>query len=201
MFLLRDGYVYDRIGVRQSENHVRGSGDEIEEATHELEDISADRQNDDLDLKDQLKTTFTLQVVLQIVSVSLLAFHKVSSDAIMPTFLATPSQAVPVLRKSPISEFFRSSGGFGYSSQKIGFILLSQAVVALAAQGLLVPRFIDRVGPLKAYRIVLGIYPFMYIFTPLLPNLNTWLSFLLVVLEAWVRVVLSSIGYICAAIL
>ena len=145
------------------------------------------------------KGAFTLQVVLQIISVSLLAFHKVSSDAIIPTFLAAPP--TPSDSHSSPREILQTPGGFGYSNQKVGVILLSQAVVALVTQATLVPFFIDKVGPLKAYRIVLGIYPAMYIFTPLLPKLPPGLSLAFVAFDLWIKVVLSSIGYMCSAIL
>lgn len=36
-------------------------------------------------------SVYTSKVILQILVVSLLAFHKVSSDVIIPTLLATPS--------------------------------------------------------------------------------------------------------------
>ncbi|KAI1408633.1 hypothetical protein F5Y13DRAFT_106556 [Hypoxylon sp. FL1857] len=171
-----------------------------DETPHELEDIPSGVQNEQPDQKDQYQAAFTLQIILQILSVSLFAFHKVSSDSIMPTFLATPPPT-SATQETFISEYFQSRGGLGYSSQKIGLVLLSQAIVALVAQGLLVPRFIDRAGPLRAYRVILAIYPLMYIFTPLLPNFNPQLSFILIVLDAWTRAILSSIGYICSAIL
>ena len=182
---------------------VTGTNNHEEEPAQELQDMSTDKQslefqNDEVSETKQ-KGAFTLQVVLQIISVSLLAFHKVSSDAIIPTFLAAPSTP-PDSRPTP-GGLLQTPGGFGYSNQEVGVILLSQAIVALVTQATLVPFFIDRVGPLRAYRIVLGIYPAMYIFTPLLPKLPPALSLAFVAFDLWIKVVLSSIGYICSAIL
>lgn len=178
-------------------------GNEDEAPAQELQDMSTDKEQlkpqTEADTEHMPKKTFTLQVVLQIISVSLLAFHKVSSDAIIPTFLAappTPSDSQPTPRGS-----LETPGGFGYSNQKVGIILLSQAIIALVTQATLVPFFINEVGPLKAYRIVLCIYPAMYIFTPLLPQLPSALALALIALDLWIKVVLSSIGYICSAIL
>ncbi|KAI0383261.1 major facilitator superfamily domain-containing protein [Hypomontagnella monticulosa] len=196
----RDSYIYARLDDLQRDGQMLGAEDISNDAHHGSEDTRTVPQNEQPPQMDQPKTVFTLQVVLQILSVSLLAFHKVSSDAVMPTFLATPL-ATSAIGQASASDFFRSRGGFGYSSRTIGLVLLSQAIVGLVAQALLVPRFIDRVGPLRAYRIVLGIYPLMYIFTPLLPNLASWVSLTLVILDAWIRVILSSTGYICSAIL
>lgn len=143
---------------------------------------------------------FTSQVLLQIVSLSLLAFHKVSSDAIMPVFLASPGPATETQSKVARS-LFRTTGGFNYNEQKIGFILLSQAAVGLVFQATLIPLFLDNIGALKAYRIVLGIYPAMYIFTPILPTLTPALSLVSVLLDLWIKVILSSTAYICSSIL
>ncbi|KAK4653297.1 hypothetical protein QC762_0082130 [Podospora pseudocomata] len=80
------------------------------------------------------------------------------------------------------------AGGFGYSGPTIGFILLFQAIIAAIAQ----------------IRVVLCAYPIVYTFTPLLPGLSvtsSTLALVLVVLELWFKVVLSSIGYICSTIL
>lgn len=137
--------------------------------------------------------------MLQITSVSLLAFHKVSSDAIIPTFLAAPP--TPSVPDRAQRDLFKMPGGFGFGNQKVGMILLSQAIIGIVTQVTLVPFFIDRMGSLKAYRIVLGIYPATYIFTPFLPNFVPPLSLVFVALDLWIKVVLSSIGYICSAIL
>lgn len=173
------------------------------EGGHELGHVSSDARHSDHigkpDPKDQPRKAFTLQVIFQIVSVSLLAFHKVSSDAIIPTFLAAPPTPSESDRDPHGS--FQTPGGFGYGNQKVGVILLTQAIVALVTQATLVPFFIDRVGTIRAYRIVLGIYPAMYIFTPLLPKLISPVSLIFMVLDLWIKVILSSIGYICSAIL
>lgn len=144
-----------------------------------------------------LNTAFASQTILQILSVSLLAFHKVSSDAIMPVFLATPTASGEA---SPQGNF-GGSAGFNYSGKKIGFILLSQAIFGLCIQATVVPFFINRFGPLRAYRIVLVVYPLAYLFTPFLPNLLEPVALGAVTLDLWVKVALSSVGYICSAVL
>lgn len=157
---------------------------------------------------DAPKVAFTPQIILQILSVSLLAFHKISSDAIMPPFLAAPPEGEsPEVSENPkihmlsLRSILQTPSGFGYNNQTIGFILLSQAIVAALAQIRLVPSFINRMGPLKAYRIVLAVYPVVYFSTPILPALPSPLPMMLVVLELWCKVILSSIGYICSTML
>lgn len=102
----------------------------------------------------------TKQLILQTLSVSLLAFHKVSSDAIMPAYLAAP----------PDISTQKLAGGFGYGGPTIGFILLSHAINAAIAQIRFVSWFINKMGPLQAYLVVLCAYPVVYTFTPFLPG-------------------------------
>jgi hypothetical protein len=175
--------------------------DNEEEAGHELRGLPVDTPRDgDVNSDNSTGKVFTSQITLQILSVSLLAFHKVSSDAIMPTFLAAPL-ATTTSQQNPALDLPQTTGGFGYNSQRIGFILLSQAIIAIITQATLIPFFIQRVGSLNAYRIVLCLYPVMYLFTPFLPNLISPLSLAGVVLELWFKVILSSVGYICSAVL
>ncbi|KAJ3577792.1 hypothetical protein NPX13_g2774 [Xylaria arbuscula] len=167
-----------------------------EETEHELQNLDDVMTATDNQKESVPGSSFTHQVILQILSVSLLAFHKVSSDAIMPTFLAAPSET-----ETENTRGFQESGGFNYSGQKIGFILLSQAIFALCIQVTIVPLFVNRFGTLNAYRIVLGIYPFAYVFTPFLPRLGEPLALGIVALDLWEKVALSSVGYICSAVL
>ena len=178
---------------------IHDDGDDGDESEHELQVMATRKQQLESDADPKPRGAFTQQVILQILSVSLLAFHKVSSDAIMPTFLAapaTPSDPQPTRRN-----LLETTGGFGYGNQKVGMILLSQAIVGLITQATIVPYFIDMVGSLKAYRLVLGAYPAMYIFTPILPKLPHTMSLVLVAFDLWIKVILSSIGYHCSAVL
>ncbi|KAI1259685.1 major facilitator superfamily domain-containing protein [Xylariaceae sp. FL1019] len=172
---------------------ARGSEDNFE-----LEYVNKDTADETKDtMCDATQQAFTAQVIWQILSVSLLAFHKVASDTIMPLFLAAP------VDRSVHRTLTRSQKalGFGYSSSKIGIILLSQAIFSLFIQATLVPAFINRMGALRAYRIVLGAYPFAYILTPVLPTFSAPIPLILVTIDLWIKVALSSTGYICSAIL
>jgi len=150
---------------------------------------------------------FTSQMILQISSVSLLAFHKVSSDALMGTFLSLPrSQPTSVdtvtttARRGGIT--IGANGGFGLSTHHIGLIFLAEAVFRVAIQPTCIPFVINRLGALRAYRLVLSIYPAAYLFTPFLPRLlPRILGLAVLVVDLWVKVALSSVGYVCSAVL
>lgn len=169
------------------------------EQPRELDNIDADGE-DRAHTEISWKRVFTLQIILQILAVSLLAFHKVAFDAFMPTFLAAPDSAES--SKQHERNIMDSTGGFGYGSQKIGLILLSQAIVVLIAQATIVSRLINWAGPLTACRVVFGLYPAAYVLTPFLPLLASPAGPLVTVaLDLWITGILSSIGYICSAIL
>lgn len=147
---------------------------------------------------------FTLQVVLEILAISLLAFHKVSSDAATGTFLslAPPSSQDNNARSAVRSlSFPQSNGGFSLDTRAIGIIFLTEAIFRVVIQPTFIPWFIAKLGALAAFRCVLGLYPAMYLATPFLPNLPTSLGLGVLLLDLWMKVTLSSVGYICSAVL
>ena len=161
-----------------------------EQGGDELELVPTNKETDpDSVQQDSLKPrTFTSQVVLQICSVSLLAFHKVSSDIIIPSFL---------VYKRGVG----FSAGFGFSTIEVGNVLLTQAIVAILAQMLVIPRLIEKFGPLRVHRCALCVFPILYCFTPFIVRLPRPLSILVLLIDLWVKVLLSSLGYVCSAIL
>lgn len=141
----------------------------------------------------------TSQVLLQIVSVSLLAFHKVASDTLIPVFLAHPLSKSGTQRLG--RSFIRFGGGFGMGTSGVGNVLLSQAIVAIVAQFIAVPTIIARFGPLQTYHWTLSIFPCMYFLTPFVVKIHPPLSVLVLLLDLWIKVVLVALGYVCSTIL
>lgn len=145
------------------------------------------------------KKPYTTQVILQILSISFLAFHKVASDTLIPVFLASPLSKgnEGVLSRS----FLYLESGFGMDSASIGQVLLTQAVVAIIAQLLVIPAIIERFGALRTYRWTLFIFPWMYCMTPFVVKLPKALSVVALLVDLWIKVVLVALGYVCSAIL
>ncbi|WEW55101.1 hypothetical protein PRK78_000529 [Emydomyces testavorans] len=192
----------DKNGIeltQETEMEPQLVGERVQEST-QSEHVLA-YEDDVQPAEKTLAKPFTLQVILQIVSVSLLAFHKVSSDIITPTFLAIPAKEHMGPEDLQATSIFRFVDGFGFSSQKIGLILLTQAGVAIAAQTTLVPFIVGWLGALKTYRLVLCVFPATYLLTPFLVKLKPVFSTVVLLLDLWVKVVLSSTGYVCSAIL
>jgi hypothetical protein len=146
------------------------------------------------------KQALTPQVWLQILSVSSVAYHKVSSDIIMSTFLALPESSQR--EQSPFrARGLNVSGGFGLTTSAIGTIFLSQAVVAVVAQSYLIPGLVSNMGALRVFKWILLAYPFLYILTPLTAKLPSPLSLIAVSIDLWIKVAVSSTAYVCSNIL
>ncbi|CZS94078.1 uncharacterized protein RAG0_04109 [Rhynchosporium agropyri] len=147
-------------------------------------------------LAESPKSAYDFQVILQILAVSLLAFHKVASDAIVPIFLASHS-IEDVSSPNP----FKFSVGFGFTMPQIANVLLTQAIVAIFSQAVIVPRFIDHFGTLKTFRWALFTLPWIYSFTPLTARLSHPFSLIAILLDLWMKGIVVNLGYVCSAIL
>ncbi|OBT53529.1 hypothetical protein VE04_04312 [Pseudogymnoascus sp. 24MN13] len=83
-------------------------------------------------------SAFTRQVKLQILSVVIQGFLKISTLAIVPVFLATPSGPDQPLNLTRGSEVIRGilgvKGGFGLDTMNTSKVLLSQAAAAIGGQ-------------------------------------------------------------------
>ena len=198
---INEGTVYSRVAQTAEPARIH---ELLENETIELQSTRTSLESTEGDLdketKNVISITYTKKIVLQILSVSLLAFHKVSSDVLVPIFLASPA-ARPGNRTPFPGILGNLNGGFGLSTVYIGYFLLVQAAVATVAQILLVPRVIARVGVLKCYRRILLPFPLLYAlipFTVALPRILALLS-LMLILAIWV--ILVAIGYTCCSVL
>ncbi|KAH6620742.1 major facilitator superfamily domain-containing protein [Chaetomium sp. MPI-SDFR-AT-0129] len=156
---------------------------------------------------------FPPQVILQVLALSLLAFHKIASNSLTSTFLALDANdpndnepaagagATPPTTPRGIPLLPHSQRGFGFDTRMIGIIFLTEAIFRVLIQPTAIPWFISKLGALRAFRWVLGLYPAMYIFTPFLPMLPSPFGVVLLLLDLWMKVALSSVGYICSAVL
>ena len=106
--------------------------------------------------------TFNKQVILIIVGYGILAYHSVSFDSLMPTFLSEP-----VMDTKP-SLPFHFAGGFALSTKTIGFMMAVQGVYSMIAQLWFFPFIIRRMGTLSTFRLVMVIWPILYMAVPYL---------------------------------
>ena len=80
----------------------------------------------------------------------------------MPVFLSEP------VSMDPVSLPFHFTGGFGFSTKKIGSVLAVQGVYSMVAQLFLFPRAVNYFGTLNTYRFVIMTWPLLYLLIPYL---------------------------------
>lgn len=88
----------------------------------------------------------------------------------MPIFLSTPTS------EEPISLPFHFTGGLSLSTKSIGFMLSVQGIYSMFAQIWLFPYAVRHLGALRIFRIVLLIWPPLYVAVPYLVLLPAWLQ-------------------------
>lgn len=84
----------------------------------------------------------------------------------MPIFLSEERMTSEQSQKVVLP--FKFLGGFGKSTQAIGFMMAVQAAYSMFAQLCLFPFLVRRVGTLRAFRSVMTIWPVLYFFVPFL---------------------------------
>ncbi|RDL35819.1 MFS general substrate transporter [Venustampulla echinocandica] len=128
-----------------------------------------------LDLNESISTprpkpttskAFTRQVILNIVGYGILAYHTITFDSMLPTFLSTPSPSGDEI--VPIALPFKFVGGYGLDTRQIGVVLSVQGIYSMIATVFLFPIFVRRLGALGLFRLIAISYPVLYITTPYL---------------------------------
>ncbi|KAI1818018.1 major facilitator superfamily domain-containing protein [Poronia punctata] len=108
--------------------------------------------------------TFTEPVVLNIICFGILAFHTMTFDSLLPVFLETERPSTPIERSLP----FKFVDGFGLDAKSVGVILSIQGAYQMLIYAFLVPKVLDRFGPLRLSRFVAIAYFPLYLATPYL---------------------------------
>lgn len=89
----------------------------------------------------------------------------------MPVFLSTPKSD-----DDNVALPFKFTGGLGLQTKTIGFMLAVQGVYSMIAQLWLFPFIVRRLGTLRVFRMVLCIWPPLYLAVPYLILLPTKLQ-------------------------
>ncbi|KAL1961965.1 hypothetical protein VTN77DRAFT_700 [Rasamsonia byssochlamydoides] len=138
---------------------------------------------------------FTKQVIFNIVSYGILAYHSVSFDQLMPVFLSTPKSDDAVVLP------FKFTGGLALSTKTIGFMLAIQGVYSMIAQLWLFPFVVRHFGTLRTFRFVLMIWPPLYFAVPYLILLPKSLQIPAVYVALMGKITLHVIAFPSSAIL
>lgn len=129
------------------------------------------------------KQLLTKNVILTLITHSLLAMHTSAFNSMAFVFLPTP-RAPEGNRRG----FFHFNGGLGLTTQQVGLATSIIGLIGLPMQLLVYPRVQFRLGVLKSFRTFLPMSPVAYALMPflvLIPAAATgliWASFTFVVL-------------------
>ncbi|KFY49161.1 hypothetical protein V495_00680 [Pseudogymnoascus sp. VKM F-4514 (FW-929)] len=143
-------------------------------------------------------------IKLQMLSIAIQGFLKISTLAMLPVFLATPSNPNPPQNSRDfdvIKGMLGGKGGFGLDTISTSKVLLSQAAVCIVGQILLVPAIISRHGPLHSYRVAVFILLCIYYLLPFTANWTSWTGMPTMLIILWVYPLASSLATTCSAIL
>lgn len=107
------------------------------------------------------REVFSYQSNLNLLAYTLLGFHGVAYDQLLPVFMHLPVHCCGDA-KLP----FKFSGGFGLESGRIGVIFTIYGVFSMLAQFFLFPYVTRKLGALFCYRACTLIFPLTYLVTP-----------------------------------
>jgi hypothetical protein len=138
---------------------------------------------------------FTKQIVLQILSQTFLGFLKIGTLALVPVFLGTPQPSTEFTTKRVLG------GGFGLNTENTSHLLLTQAVASIFCQIFLIPRFIERLGALRSYRISLIVWVIIYTLMPLCTTLPGVVGLLVFMVLLWVHAFCSGTSGTCTSMM
>ncbi|KAK7428017.1 hypothetical protein QQZ08_005448 [Neonectria magnoliae] len=142
------------------------------------------------------QVVFNRQVVLNIASYGILAYHTMTFDQLFPMVLSTESRA-----DEHLSWPFKFVDGYGMNTKEIGFVLSVQGIYSLFATAFLFPFTVNRTGPLKLYKWLALTYWVLYFFTPYAALLPDSLKMVGVYAILLLRCSYSSMAYPANAIL
>jgi hypothetical protein len=147
------------------------------------------------------RLAFTKQVCLQVLSSTILGYLKVATIATVPIFLATPSNPITISTTTLQHRSLTFTGGLGLHTRGISNVLLAQAAAAIVTQILLVPKIIEKRGPLRSYQLAMSILICLYCAMPFAAALPRYLGVTAIVIDLWIYALINGLGTTCSAIL
>ena len=121
------------------------------------------------------REVFSRQSNINLLTYSILAFHSMAYDQILPIFMHYPPQSH--WSSDPDVQLpFKFTGGFGIDSGRIGLIFTLYGIFGMFIQFLVFPPVARRYGVLPCLKVVTAIFPLVYIITPFTALFPTSLS-------------------------
>ena len=138
------------------------------------------------------REVFSPQSNLNLLTYSILAFHSLAYDQLLPIFMHYPQQTNRSTNPD-VSLPFKFSGGFGLDSNRIGLLFTVYGIFGMLIQFLVFPPLARHYGVLPCLKAVTAMFPIAYIITPftaLLPTPTTQQIGLLavMVIKCWASI-------------
>ncbi|KAG8533651.1 uncharacterized protein KY384_001392 [Bacidia gigantensis] len=138
------------------------------------------------------REVFWYQSNLNLLTYALLAMHSIAYDQLLPIFMhyprrtdrsSDPDQQLP----------FKFTGGFGIDSDRIGLIFMLYAVIGCFIQFAIFPVLARRWGVLNCLKLVVIMFPLVYVATPFTALLPTQISqqiglFVIMMFKCWAAI-------------
>ncbi|KAL9125777.1 MAG: hypothetical protein Q9217_005067 [Psora testacea] len=115
---------------------------------------------------------FSYQSNMNLLTYALLALHSIAYDQLLPIFMHYPRQT-DRSSSSCVHLPFKFTGGFGINSGRIGLLFMLYGIVGMFIQFLIFPPLARRRGVLNCLKMVVPMFPLVYVITPFTALLPT----------------------------
>ncbi|KAF7597114.1 hypothetical protein BBP40_010588 [Aspergillus hancockii] len=142
---------------------------------------------------------FSPQSQLVLIAYALMSLHTMAFDSLLPVFLHTPTQQ---LHDNPDVHLpFKFIGGFGVDSQTIGVYYTLIGIIGMVVQFTVFPAAAKRYGVLNCLKLMVLIFPIIYLVTPFTALVPESLRHVTVFFLMLSKLSASIFGFPCTTIL
>ncbi|KAE8145470.1 putative MFS transporter [Aspergillus avenaceus] len=145
------------------------------------------------------KDVFTPQSRLILLSYALMSLHTMAFDSLLPVFLHTPVQERD--GNPDVHLPFKFIGGFGVDSQTIGIYYTLIGIIGMMVQFLIFPAAAKKFGVLNCLKLMILVFPFLYLVTPFTALVPPSLRHVTVFFLMLAKLSASIFGFPCITIL
>ena len=110
------------------------------------------------------RDVFSSQSSINLLVYSFLALHTQAFDQLLPVFMHHPRRDHGI--DYSISQRLKFSGGFGITTEEIGFLFTLYGITGMLAQFFIFPAVARRFGILTCFKVCAVIFPLVYLLTP-----------------------------------
>lgn len=102
--------------------------------------------------------TFNFTIIMLTVSLVLTAYHQMASATVLPIYLVD----------TPSADQLDLVGGLDFTLHDVGMYLAVNGIMVVFIQGVIFPKFVERVGVWLSFVVTILLYPLSYVIVPFL---------------------------------